>query len=390
MIAAWLGLLGCGSPATDSAGPEPLVLSLHWVQAHDDESWEQARAGLAWNLSLLGVSLPDDGSWAQVAEDQVAEEQAEGTVHLTLDLSGASLTGGDAWLAALAPMREHAETVGSVDVGRFLMRTQFAPWTYLAISEACPTRAGFEARVMTGELGSFAVTDSLLTAGHRQLVFPRAPGAWSEVAFLAMEGEGSLVDDTFEVLEVETVDILPTGQSRFAVYGLDGALRPASDPELSPAGQPGRCMWCHEETLQGVLDDNTPVAGNLTVEEFRVALDDAQVLIDAERLAQVELQESEAHTWGERLAQGFLRPSADRLAREWGVSTDEVAMQAEALGLTRETDPEYPQLGELYSREEIDPHMGDVLEILYDPRELDPDVELWDVEMQGWLTVCPE
>ena len=201
---------------------------------------------------------------------------------------------------------------------------------------------------------AYAVTLSLLVEGERlvELNPLSTDTPLPAFAFRASEGEGSLTDGSFVAEEFEVMDMMPNGQQRFAVYGDDGALRAAA--AISAAGQPGRCMWCHEAILQRGTPKNASADGFLTTEEFLAEIDAGQAAIDTARAGlgdtAIDWERYEQHEWAERLTRSYLEPSAERVAAEWGVDVAEV----EVLGLGTHIDEEYPDLGDLLLRADVD------------------------------------
>jgi hypothetical protein len=324
------------------------------VQGRPEETWDEARAGLWWSLSTLGAFPPADES---ALSDVVVSD--DGAL-FTLDLD--HLGFDDAALAALDPALDEFETsdemrlVGAVDVGRFLMRTLYEPSRYYAITGACATLDGWRAARLDAQPAGFAVTESLLGESDRFVAFNLSPTSFDGIAFVASEGEGSLLDASFVPLAFEVVSILPNGQQAFAVYDEHGAILSAAHPDISPAGQPGKCMWCHEYRLQHAGPDNVTVAPYVSWETFEDAVDAMQVVID-DRRAAIETAvdfDPATHNLADFLAIGFVVSSYPRLAREWHVTEAEVEATVDALGVIPERREELQELGPLVSRAQAD------------------------------------
>ena len=354
----WIGALsGCGPPEAAPTDERPRLV---WVRGYEGDTWEGSEQGLWWQLTLLGAAPPQDGSALEVLE-----ESADRVVlQLDPDLLGLPEAGLEALQASLEELgdSDEARVLGGVDLGRALMRSLYDPWRYYAISGACGTLHDWQTRRRDGPLARFAVTDSLLVPGQREITFDLDPSATVRLAYQATEGDGALSDGSFEAQEHEVLDLMPNGQQRFAVYDRAGALLPAAT--FSAAGQPGRCMWCHEGNMQILSDADEAVAGYLSPEQFQQQLDASEAWMQQVRDATpspVPWSDPDVHERGELLVETFLYPSPGRLAREWGLGEAAVRAKLSALGLTWHRSDEFPAQGALLDRTELDSRMNELI-----------------------------
>ena len=388
MILAWLSLACAPTPEVlDSAAPAiPGLLELAWFPEEGGLDSAQARAGLAWDLSLLGALPPPDGAWLTVSGDPDADP-----LRWTLDLGEAGFpeAASEALVDALDPLQASDELAifGYLDVGRLLMRTLHEPWRYYSITGACRDLEGEVAPALGRGAIDYAVTTSLLTSGERLVRLPEAtPAAAIEIGFDVMSGTGSLAEGDFSPWEHETLRMMPNGQQRLAVYDLEGKILPAADPAQVPAGQPGKCQWCHEDHLMPGTTANEGAPGYLDPADWFSRLEQLQATVDEARaalLTEVDFEEHEVHTWGEKLVREHLLPQPTRVAREWGMSEAELLTLLEARGIETTSDPEWPQRGEVLLRGDLDRLLEAEPQILgldsfsplwiqEDARELDP------------------
>jgi hypothetical protein len=377
----WL-LLGCGpgelpsgggtdtEPSTDdTATPDETwsVQRLRWVRGYDDEDWERAQQGLLWSLAMLGAVPPLSSRAIQV------QSESEDEVVFDLDLLECGLPAN-----ALEAIRVSTEPTllsdekaiwGSIDLGRWIMRVIYEPWVYYAATGTCRNLDGWKAERLDDAPLLYGVTVSNLVKNkHRLIELNDAPSAFERIAFRALEGTGSIEDGTFTPLEYEILDVLPNGIHHYAVYDLDGNLLPGGTPEISPAGQPGRCMWCHEgQWLQRGSDENVSPAPYLSYDEFMVAAEHVDIMTDARRKqmnTSLRIIDGNVHTWGEWLAEMFLHASPERLAREWHTTPAEVERILERLEIVTVPSGEYPDLGDVAERSALDANAQAILDDL--------------------------
>ncbi|MES2637958.1 MAG: hypothetical protein V4850_00685 [Myxococcota bacterium] len=354
LVALLMAPCGCRPPdAVPVLADDPLVVPVWWVAGGDDLTWDQARDAVWWALSNLGATPPEDEGGIRDVD------AAEDGVRFTLDLSAAGFPEASlpAVEAALVPVRDAARTEGAVDLGRFLLATLYDPGRYYAITGACPTFEAWRGARQVPEPGLYAVTVSLLVTDERLVALNPVlvSGASDDptldtLGWVASEGEGSLVDGTFTPREFETVDVMPNGQQRFAVYDGDGVLRAAS--ATGPAGQPGKCMWCHELGVQEGTAENPSAEGYYTYDAFVAEVAAAEALLASARsnMPSAINWEYATHEWAEQLTMAFLEPSPARVAHEWGVPVESVT----ALGLPTHIVPEFPDWGPVYDRADVD------------------------------------
>jgi hypothetical protein len=358
VAALLLALLCCAPPP-----PGENVVRLRWLRGYPEESWEVARDGTWWALSDLGAVPTASAMVTHQAEDD----------RVTFDVDVSLLSLGDAALAALQPARaelmgsEEMATHGAVDLGRFLLRTLYEPWRYYGITGAClspPTLAAPEL---------YAVTTSTLVSGHRLVSYTVDPRSVGEILYVASEGTGSLEDGSFVPGESETVTVMPNGQFRYAVYDGAGDLVPAASE--SPAGQPGKCRWCHEYQVQRGTSENASAEGFVDYARFVEQVEVATARIEEAR-AEVPIVSwpgAVAHERAERLVDAFSWPSVERIELEYG------AMDVAGLEVT-----DLPEHGwtSRYRRQDIDARAPfAVIPVVTDTREASG--EYADAELEG-------
>ena len=346
MVAIAASLGGCHRSAQFPSDPRD-VIQLRWIPGSPGESRSDVETGLLWSLSLVGAALPEDA-------DVITWHYHQ----LTLDLAQARVVPGTepAWRELLAAMKSSGEyrAKGAIDVGRFVSLTLGSSNHYYALTGALADYERARARYRF-DSRSAAIVTSAVAFGSRRIDLAEANRA-RDVAFVAFEGGGSLANGTFVAHEMELVDVMLNGQLRFALYDLAGHLKSSASPELTRAGKPAKCMWCHEAKLQTTFVDFRGARGFYDRREF-----DQQIVARRRILSEyrdsldtkIRFRNLQDHTYAELLYVTFEEPSRERLASEWGLP---LARIDELLrGKPTHAQSEYPKVGSrLYWREDVD------------------------------------
>lgn len=385
-----LALLAC-APTPSTQGPPSAVdlspLSLSWAPAATGLDPARLRTGLDWNLSLLGALPPADGAHLVI-------EPGEPLWSITLDPAAAAFPEASrpALTDALAELRAHVDTAGSIDLGRLFMLTLHEPWRYYAITGACSDALEFRLSHLPADTDRYDVVMSQLTSGDRIVHLPPDGHPIEELSFLVVSSTQE-IDDGFLPEEFETLDLMDNGQQRFAAYDEYGRLHPFGDPEIAPAGQPGRCHWCHEGHLMAGTPKNPSTNAALSTESWFARMEAWQQELDAWRATlptAVDFIDPEAHTQGELVVREFLLPTVDRVAAEWG--TDEAQARAALVqaGAWLGQDEEWPDRGEVALRAEVDALTEAwtglaPVPVLPDARELSGEEALRGEDWAAWM-----
>lgn len=299
------------------------TIRLRWFPGAFDQSKEEVRTGFAWTLSSLGAMLPAESM------DQVMIELDENLFEIDLSRAGFSEEALGALNVVLIRLKNsHAYQVNNyVEMGRFVMLTLNSSNHYYEITRVPKTIADFRSRYsFDGE--KMRIINSSVSLTQRLLEIATA-NQFEEIAYVAVEGEGSFEDDSFQKKEFEVLDFMPNGQLRFAIYDTNGTLKPAADEELTKAGKLSKCLWCHETNIQPLFRENAVLAGDnfLSEDEFNVILDRQNLFLAEHRDAlnsEIDFSNLRDHRFLEYLYIDFMEPSADRIALEWGMSKEAV------------------------------------------------------------------
>jgi hypothetical protein len=297
-----------------------LMINLYCPQSYLSESPQDIEVGLAWTFSFLGAELPP-GSIHQSMEWIDAKT-------ITINLAGLGFSNAaQSALARLVTKLKDSQEYrlhNSIDVGRFVTLTLNSSNHYYAITGAKTTFAEYLSGA-TLHAKKAAVLTSGIAYGHRVIQISDHKTT-DQLAFVAQEGIGSVQENTFRVQEFETLDLMPNGQLRFALYDVAGNLKPAASPALTRAGKPAKCLWCHETSLQVPFDDSHQLDGFYSTQEFKDLVIASMQMITTSRKhidSEIDFQAPANHTKAELLYLSFMEPSATRVSVEWRMPLDQ-------------------------------------------------------------------
>jgi hypothetical protein len=344
--------------------PADLKITLRWVQAYPDETKENVVTGLGWALSFLGAALPAEGL------NPALEWKNGNLFYLNLEKAGFQEESRQAWKTILDTLKSSDEykLQGGIDVGRFIILTLNSANHYYAITGAEQRYADFRIKYNFDEKKA-GIVKSTIAFGSRVIEISKAQ-QFSEIAFVANEGEGSIESGSFVQKEFEALDFMTNGQLRFALYDINGNLKTSAGKSLTAAGKPSKCLWCHETSLISPFVDDNKLSGYYSTEEFKNILANRMEIVNAYRgqLSSKIFLSIPDHTKAELLYLSFMEPSLARLSQEWGMSLADTKQKLD--NLPTHPHHEFPFLGEkLYNRNDVD-HLAPFknIEIPTDPR----------------------
>ena len=242
---------------------------------------------------------------------------------------------------------------GYIDLGRFVMLTFNSSLHYYKITQAAKQYSDFSNRYNFEDTAMLILNQqtSSVSNGTRVIFKTHLPyHRFSDIAFLAIEGVGDYTHDSFVPLSFEVFDFMDNGQPRFAIYDSFGLLKTAASPLQSSAGKPAKCMWCHESGIQANFVGNGANfnAFNTQIENFNAQIAQLRYALPTD----LDYQQLQAHSLAELLYVTFMEPTKERIADEWQLDSAET--QAILQQLQPQQNPEFPQMGWVYNRFQID------------------------------------
>lgn len=339
----------CNVPG--SPGKQANKITLTWNKSFEGQTQNDIKRGMIWTLSWLGAELPR-GSFERACE-------WSDTTRFTINLD--SLGFNEKACKALRVIcdsikrSEQYKRDDAIDIGQFSMLTLGSSWHYYEITGVPETLEEFRQKYdVTDACFVFGVTASSISEGHRRILFSCDTSLF-HYGFLSEEGTGSLTRSQFTPVVYECFDIMPNGQLRFMIYNAEGELIDGTPQSTGDAGKPGKCLWCHETTIQTLFIPNESVPGMLTSEEFLVIRDSMQVRLERYRLTlntDMNWKFVSDHTQAELLYITFMEPTVMHMMNEWKMSEPQVRdiLKYES----HETFKEFTYIGEVYQRSAID------------------------------------
>lgn len=338
---SFLSFLSCERDSYSDLINTETTINLKWNKAYPDDTIDKSLIGLKWALSYVGAVLPNSNS---------GFSNTDSTIVIDIKQLGFTEAAQQKLLSLAAKIKATSEyqTQNSIDLGRFVTLLIGASEHYYQIIGTPKT--------LTEVLNPYTllpqkgyVDNSGVSLEHRIIRFSEQNG-FNQV-FLSEEADPV----SGEIYEYETIELLPNGQLRFGIFDAEGNRKNNADATHSNAGKPGKCMWCHESAINQMYNPQNDYPGYLTYAELQNTLIGYRESNRELKLALtdgVDFAQTQQHTLTELLYISFMEPSAERLSLEWNLSISKV--QNLLSGLPTHVYDEFPFLGNLYHREDIE------------------------------------
>ena len=317
------------------------IINLKWNKAYSDDTIYKSLIGLKWALSYVGATLPSSNT---------GFSNTDSIITINIKKLGFTEIAQQNLLRLVEKIKSTQEyqTNNAVDLGRFVTQLLGASEHYYEIIGTPKT--------LTEVLNQYTllpqkgyVDNSGVSLEHRIIQFS-AQNGFNQV-FLSQE-----VDPVSgEIYEYETIELLPNGQLRFGIFDIEGNRKGNADSSHSNAGKPAKCMWCHESNIQPLFYPNNDYVGFLSYTDFKNTLLGYRESNQNQKLALtngVDFAQTQQHTLTELLYISFMEPSAERLSVEWNLPVSQI--QNLLSGLPTHVYDEFPFLGTLYNREDVE------------------------------------
>ena len=316
-------------------------LNLKWNKAYADDSIDKSLIGLKWALSYLGASLPNSDAGFEVSNTTITIDYKK------LGFSGNAQNKLEILHSKIINSDEYQQT-NAIDLGRYVTLLIGASEHYYELIGTPKTLSQVLNKYTLLPQKGY-VENSDVSLEHRIVQFSEQNGF--NQLFLSEE-----IDPiTGEVYEYETIELLTNGQLRFGIFDANGVRKNNADVAHSNAGKPAKCMWCHESNINQMFSVQNDFMGYLTYNAFQNMLlnyRESNRNLKLSLTNGVDFSQTQQHTLTELLYISFMEPSAIRLSIEWNISVSEV--QNLLSSLSTHVYPEFPFLGNLYDRNEVE------------------------------------
>ncbi len=319
-------------------------INLKWNKGYENDTFERHCIGLKWALSYLGSTIANDTTLLGIT-------YKDSTITLNIKQLGFSENAVThlAKLQYIFKASEEYKKNNAMDIGRYIALTYGNSYHYYAITNVPKTLEQFERLYEFDSLKGY-IDDSSVSRVDRIISYSKRLKNNGQ-GFVSAEID-SISKDTFEY---ETVEIMSNGQQRFGVYGLDGKLKEAADANITRAGKPAKCIWCHEVVVQPLFRSQQNHKGYLSYLRFKDSLKYYNQELQAyqnELWTDKSILNKALHTELELLYISFMEPTVGRLSREWNLPLTEVRQKL--AHLKTHQHEEFSFLGNLYHRKDID------------------------------------
>lgn len=332
-------LSSCNRDKTEPYQVDHIVLK--WHKSYSNDTFEKSIIGLNWVLSHVGAKN-------RVQSSDVSYSKQTITVYP--ERCGLSIKGETTLTKLHQRIAESISYVenGYIDIGHYVALLIGSSEHYYQLTDVPKTLSELENQYsFSPEVGY--LNNSEISVQHRKILFSDQNNF--NQLFVSQEIDSL----TGQILEFETLDIMDNGQPRFGVYDASGNRIVGAAPSLATAGKPGKCMWCHESSIQPLFSNQNPQTGYLdpvllgdTLMFFRTEHKNNQNLLSEG----VNYQDLTEHVLMELLYISYMEPSASRLAFEWNMTESEVLNLL--VGLPMHEHEEFTFLGMLYDREDVE------------------------------------
>ncbi len=321
-----------------------LQINLKWYKSYKSDTFEKNKIALSWFLSYLG------------ANEIITKHQIQGirynntTITIQIDLLGFTkeAIGVLKEIHKKIKVTEAYKTNDAIDIGRYMALILGDSNYYYAITGISTSLNTLKQQYnLKDSLGY--INNSSVSKVHRKIAFSNYTD--NSQLFISTE----IDPETKEPLEFETVEIMKNGQLLFGLFDIEGNLKVSADTQVTRAGKPGKCIWCHEVNIHPLFRGQQNVEGYLSATELQNVLKGSNEKLQGYQnkiWKNKWLIDKQNHRFMELSYISFLEPSLERIANEWDMPIEEV--KAKLKNLKTHKQEQFIFLEELYDRKDIE------------------------------------
>ncbi len=339
-ILLFLFIQSCKNDSYSDLIDDKVVLHLKF-NAYNTATNNDARVGLEWALSQIGAQN------INISFNGILQDENKFTInYLNLGFN----VNAKEQLEKLHQKIKNSQAYkqnNNIDLGRYIALIIGVSEHYYKITNV-PKEITNILENYNLETNKGYIDNSLVSNKHRILEYSKQNGL--KQLFLTTEVEPI----TQEILEYETIEIMDNGQLRYGIFDVEGIRKNSATPNISNAGKPAKCMWCHESKISRLFSPQGNKDGFLSYLQLKDTLTTYYNQLNQKQLQLsngVNFGETQEHTKMELLYISFMEPSAQVLSKEWNLSVAEVQNRLQSLDT--HTYDEFPFLGNLYHRNEV-------------------------------------
>lgn len=321
-----------------------LQINLKWNKSYQEDTFDKNKIALDWFLSYLG------------GKNSVVTSQNEGLIYknpiiiLNIEQAGFSEKAITVFKNIHSQIKETEEYKinKTIDLGRYITLILGNTNYYYSITGISNNLNELKQKYSL-ETEKGYVNNSSISKVHRKIAFSNYKN--NSQLFLAEEIDSI----TEEVLEFETLEIMENGQLLFGIFDKNGRLKESASTDITSAGKPGKCMWCHEVNILPFFTVQKDYNGYLSYTSFQETLKASNKELrkyQDEVWTNKRLMNKQNHMFMEIAYISYLEPSIERIVNEWNMTEQEVEVKLR--NITTHKHKEFGFLGDLYNRKDID------------------------------------
>ncbi|WP_298311589.1 hypothetical protein [uncultured Aquimarina sp.] len=331
-------MISCNTPEKD------YQINLKWNKSYPEDSIEKNHIALKWCLSFLGSNIASDTTLLGLSKKN-------NIIILRVNQLGFDKKATE-YLAKLnwkLKQSEEYQNNSSINLGRYIALTIGSSYHYYKITDIPKQLDDFK-KLYTFDSITGYIDNSSISLVDRIISFSKN-NVGNKQAFISEEIDSI----SKEIYEFETLEIMNNGQLKFGIYDRDGNLKDVADNQITRAGKPAKCIWCHETGIQPMFRKQKNHEKYLSYSKLQDTLKNFNNKL---RIYQDSVWKDQAirnkklHTEMEISYIAFMEPSAEHLSNEWGITIEKVKQKVNHLKTHRHR--EFDFLGDLYHRKDID------------------------------------